>query len=298
MLKYAIIIYGWAYLKFLEVLILLKPVTAIDDLGHLGHRTLIFESDSHLDTAIRVHMHFPKDRSTILYDGKLYDWYGREVTLDPFIARIIKPFGYTVSKPYDILNYCDNFLVELRNSQFAIIGLHYSSQSSEDSTYTGTKLRITGRALNCAPYLRFTKDIITYESIDFGTVESTFLSKLKNNDPYPLAAIGQIAGSSQCVFLSSKTNLQLGTSGNHFFHHIVTSKSALIDFFTNPDGRNTEPPTILSTTMLHDNIVICDSNTKITANFANYGHRSNYKASIDQDCLAFCKDNHLYWYKE
>ena len=298
MLKYAIIIYGWAYLNFLEVLILLKPVTAIDDLCHLGHRTLIFENDNPLDTTKRVHMHFPEDRSTILYDGKLYDWYGREVALDPFIVHIIKPFGYTVSKPYDILNYRDSFLVELRNSQFAIVSLHYRSPNSEDPSYTGGKLRVTGRTLDSTPYLRFAKDTTTYESIDFSAVEESFLSELKRSESYPLAAIGQISGSSQCVFLSSKTYLQLGTSGGYFIHHIVASKATLIDFFANSDGKYTEPPALLSTTMLHDDIVIRDNGDKITAKFANYGYRGNYKASIDRDCLAFCKDNHLYWYKE
>ena len=298
MLKYAIIIYGWAYLNFLEVLILLKPVTAIDDLGHLGHRTLIFESDNPLDTTKRIHMQFHEDRSTILYKDKLYDWYGREVALDPFIARIIKPFGYTVSKPYDILNYRDSFLVELRNSQFAIVRLHYRSPNSEDPSYTGGKLRVTGRTLDSTPYLRFTKDTTTYESIDFSAVEESFLSELKHSESYPLAAIGQISGSSQCVFLSSKANLQLGSSGSYFFHHIVYSKAELIKFFTDPDKKFTEPPTIYSTTMFHDGIVVHNHGDKITAIFANYGRWGNYKASIDRDCLAFCKDNHLYWYKE
>lgn len=57
-------------------------------------RSLIFKD---LRNAFSIYpeqqIYFSEDRTTLIHDGVLYDWYGREVELGKGIKRIIRPFG-------------------------------------------------------------------------------------------------------------------------------------------------------------------------------------------------------------
>ena len=275
-----------------------KPVTAMDDLNRPGSRILVLENQATSPKEITL-IAFPNDRGTLFYNGKLYDWFGREVEVDSRIKRIVRPFGHSVGRPHDISNYHDNFIVELKNGKLAVVGVYYRQPEPHDPSYSGTKYLSTGGLLGASPYLKYDDSTITYEEIDEWLIISTFLRSIRHDDEYPLAAIGQLANSEQCVFLSD--NVLHATSSNGFFvHHITQSKANLIDFFTGSDSKfkkTTHPPSILCQTSLCNSIVSSEDGDKITAEFV-YINSKPIKASLDADCLAFRRGNHLYWYQE
>ena len=269
----------------------------MDDLTNPQNRILVFEEDD-FKPKQTIMVGFPSNRGTLIYKEKLYDWYGREVEINPRIKRIVRPFGYSISKIHDIMNYRDNFIVELQNGKFAVVGLYYHYPEPNDPAYTGSRCMATGHILDATPYLKFDDSIITYETIDDEPLKSTCLSDLQFDNEYPLAAIGQLSNSDQCVFLSS--NVHHCTSSNGFFvHHVVPSKAALLEFFDNPEKskKASHPPSIFSQTTLCGSIIYHEDGNKITADFS-YTHPKLLKASLDRDCLKYRRANHLYWYED
>lgn len=292
---------GWVYFYFLEVLNLLKAVAAMDKLDGFdsGNRFLILEDDATRPKET-ILIAIPDDRGTLYYEGILFDWFGHEVEIDPQIKRIVRPFGYSIGKPNDILNYRDNFIVELNNGRLAIIGLNYRHQKPSDPSYSGTRFMATGNTLHASPYLRFDDSVITYESIDFDSVKTTCLRELSYDDEYPLDAIGQLPNSDQYVFLSS--NVRHSISSNGFFvHHIVQSREALVGFFNDPEYKSkktTHPPTIFSQTTLCGGFNFTEDGNKVTVDFSYINYPKPIKASLDLETLKLRRKNHLYWYME
>lgn len=68
----------------------IEAVDLFDENGSIPERYLLFmDSDGN-----QIKKFFPKYRTTLFFEGELYDWYGHKVMLGSSIAKIIKPFGY------------------------------------------------------------------------------------------------------------------------------------------------------------------------------------------------------------
>lgn len=82
-------------------------------------RSLIFKD---LRNAFSIYpeqqIYFSEDRTTLIHDGALYDWYGREVELGKGIKRIIHPFGCHFST-----GIYETFVVQREDERLAIATL-------------------------------------------------------------------------------------------------------------------------------------------------------------------------------
>lgn len=148
-----------------------RAISAIDDLKNLGDRLIFFENSDTNPPALTI-VKFPDNRGTIIYDDKLYDWYGREVELGDNIKRIVAPFGrYTDG--IDLCHCHDNFVVELINGEFAIVGIRYYRLSkSECPDYSGLKYAITGGALKMTPHMVTDDSYPHYEAIELERIST------------------------------------------------------------------------------------------------------------------------------
>lgn len=66
-----------------------KPISATDAFGPQPFRSLNFlnEQGNHGSA------NFEPGRHTVFFDGRLFDWYGREVAISPAIEKLVAPFG-------------------------------------------------------------------------------------------------------------------------------------------------------------------------------------------------------------
>ena len=97
-----------------EILYKLEQITeSFSEESPIPERSLVFTGPNYPHKVT-----FPKDRTTLFFQGKLYDWYGHKVALSDDIAKILKPFGYS----YDSQ---DQFLVMTDDHRYALATLHY-----------------------------------------------------------------------------------------------------------------------------------------------------------------------------
>lgn len=80
-------------------------------------RSLVFK-DSKDGRSTKQQVYFPENRTSLIYNGILYDWYGREIELDDNIKKVISPFGYGIRN----MAY-ETYLVERKDSRLAIAEL-------------------------------------------------------------------------------------------------------------------------------------------------------------------------------
>ena len=104
-----------------------KAVDLLDGYDLVPERCLVFEDqDGDTDKVF-----FPKDRTSIIHDGVLYDWYGRQVKIASGIKRIVEPFGHRLD------NYAyETYLVEKEDGRLAIADLSTISFSFYDPNFS------------------------------------------------------------------------------------------------------------------------------------------------------------------
>lgn len=91
---------------------------------------------------------FPTDRMTLIFNGKLYDWYGREVELGPGIKQVLAHFGCRngETRAYE------TFVVKRNDGRLAIAALDYKDfQKTTNSNLA--KMRTTSRIMVGKPFL-------------------------------------------------------------------------------------------------------------------------------------------------
>lgn len=76
---------------------------------------------------------FPKDRTTLFFQGELYDWYGHKVALSNNIAKVLEPFGYygrSSCSPQE------KFLVATKDHRYALATLCHERYDINKNTPT------------------------------------------------------------------------------------------------------------------------------------------------------------------
>ncbi|MBR2994014.1 hypothetical protein IKF43_01300 [Candidatus Saccharibacteria bacterium] len=80
-------------------------------------RSLIFKGiHEDLSRSPNQQVFFSEDRTTLIYNGVLYDWYGREVMLGDNIKKVLRPFGHNVGNAI----YSETFVVQRKDNKIAI----------------------------------------------------------------------------------------------------------------------------------------------------------------------------------
>ena len=91
-----------------------KAVELLDGDNPIPARYLVFDGP--------VKVFFPEDRTTLFFQGDLYDWYGRKVQLPYDIHSVIGPYGY---EDFGQCYAQESFLVKLKNQRLALANLTY-----------------------------------------------------------------------------------------------------------------------------------------------------------------------------
>lgn len=91
---------------------------------------------------------FKNERITVDYDGKLYDWYGREVELPP-TSSIINFYGGGRDRDGNIN---EQFIILFKNGAFAIAGVQYFSDGESIGIPTYKDI-FTGKIIGRSPKL-------------------------------------------------------------------------------------------------------------------------------------------------
>lgn len=103
-----------------------RPVEVCESLtpaGETGKRYIVFSSIAYGKTIMKS---FGNGYSTMILDGKLYDWYGREVVVNDICAEVIMPFGFetitAVCPNYRtrVIESYDRYIVRLIDGSYAL----------------------------------------------------------------------------------------------------------------------------------------------------------------------------------
>ena len=93
-------------------------------------RSLFFEDYKENRFTVQQ-VYFPENRMSLVYDGVLYDWYGREIKLGDNIKKVVRPFGYSFGN-----SACETFVVQREDDKLAIAALVKNAQSYYANEYT------------------------------------------------------------------------------------------------------------------------------------------------------------------
>ncbi|MBQ7202360.1 hypothetical protein IJS18_03200 [Candidatus Saccharibacteria bacterium] len=273
-----------------------KAISAIDDLNDLGSRLIVFEDDEtnpHRLTIIK----FPDNRGTILFDGKLYDWYGREVIISDKIKRVVTPFGhYTDGK--DLYHCHDNFIVELTTGEYAIPGIRYRRFAYSSPDYSGLKYAITAGAYNMLPHLEL-DDSPRFESIEPDALSGTCFEIFKRyygNASYAIGKNPIIAGSPR-KGVSSLINGESAIDNHRQWFSIAESRESILETVENQSGRMDNPDLYLSMDEFCGEIEVSENGDKLTAVFpVKHFSDQTIRASTDKEVLSHMKRSGFWWY--
>ena len=157
-------------------------------------RSLIFSGiHENLSRSPDQQVYFSKDRTTLIYDGILYDWYGREVKLGENIKKVLHPFGHTIGNTVS----SETFVVQRMDNKIAIaildkdIGIyHYSRYPLEIQTKDSIlgKLLLKNQLLNLRYkwYFKHELDPQKYECLKhFSHTENYRILTGVNYDDFP-----------------------------------------------------------------------------------------------------------------
>ncbi len=113
---------------------MLKATQVIQDVGSepLTGRYLVLEDD---ETGARVEVPFERGHLSVLFEGHLFDYYGRSIQIDPKIKRIIKKAGRARAYNSD----AESYMVETMNGKTVIAEIWYYTYSkhSQKKDYRG-----------------------------------------------------------------------------------------------------------------------------------------------------------------
>ncbi len=273
-----------------------KAVSAIDDLKNLGDRLIVFEDDSINPPRLTI-IKFPENRGTIIFDGVLYDWYGREVILDSKIKRIVTPFGH-YTDGID-LNHChDNFIVELTSGEYAIPGIRYRRFANRSPDYSGLKYAVTAGSLNMMPHLELDKSP-RYEAIEPDALSGTcfeIFKRFRDNASYAIGKNPIVCSTSR----EGVNSLVCGDSSidNHRqWFSIAKDRASILNTTENAFGRMNNPDLYLSTDEFRGDIIISEDGDKLTAEFpVKHFSDQTIRASTDREVLTHMKRSNFWWY--
>lgn len=118
-------------------------IELFDEESSIPERSLIFTGPDYPHKAT-----FPKDRMTLIFYHKLYDWYGQEVELEPGIKQVLNHFGCLNDK----MRAYETFVVERNDGRLAIAMLDYKDFQKTTNNNLA-KMRTTSWIMVGKPFL-------------------------------------------------------------------------------------------------------------------------------------------------
>lgn len=101
----------------------IEAVDIFDENSPIPERYLVFmDGDGN-----QIKQFFPKDRMTLFFEGKLYDWYGREIKPKSGTTKILSHFG-CADHHGDGSKYYEAFVVKSKNGRLSIAELDVSTE--------------------------------------------------------------------------------------------------------------------------------------------------------------------------
>ena len=272
-----------------------RPIIAVDDLRNLKDRMISFEDDSSKERNLTL-VSFPKGRATIMFNGILYDWYGREVELDERIERIVAPFGH-YTDGIDLVHCHDNFVVELDNGLYAVLGIRYRRPTKREPDYNGLKYAITAGSLDMIPYIGLNDVQPSYEAIDLITLDETCFKIFTDYHNGYEFAIGK---NPKSEFLDSSNsyviiNGEVDCGNNWLWMYVANSKEELMSIDFNNEKHFTLPCACQIISHFND-LEISDNGGKISIIFPDRNTNKALRASTDKEILHHTKKSDLWWY--
>ena len=275
-----------------------RAISAIDDLRNLGERLIVFEDDSANPHPLTV-VKFPKNRGTIIFNDKLYDWYGREVELGEKIKRIVAPFGH-YTDGLDLCHCHDNFIVELENGEFAITGIrYYRTSRSESPDYSGLKYAITGGALKMSPHMDTDDSLPHYKAITLDALKDTCFESFRAYNGNYSYAIGHdpiLYGSAEEGVNHLLCGEMAGGNGRMWFS-VTETRDEIMETAMGTAGRRLEPKLFLSMDQFFGDFAISEGGSKITVSIPEkHFCQKSIRIATDIGVFEHMRNSHFWWY--
>ena len=156
-----------------------KPLSATDSIDSRVSRSLSLMDDQGHFAAV----YYPEHYSTAIFDGKPYDYFGKEIPLSKNIKRVVRPFGQqhvggTIGK-------FDRFLVELVSGRFAILTLTRTDRTSIFGVDHSLR-ELLDYARNQSFSLIYNHESdYSYKSVSMSRLESTCFEALPHDETFP-----------------------------------------------------------------------------------------------------------------
>ena len=256
----------------------------------------------HNDTIVDTEaVPFEKGRITVEYDGKLYDWYGREVELPP-TSRIIDFYGGGRDRDGNIN---EQFIILFENGAFAIAGVQYFSDGEDIGIPTHKDL-FTGRIIGRSPKLVYEH---TFMQMDMGFVNTPVFQAFVQNLPEELRSHRFVAlygfdDDSKSII----TRQGIDTPSSYVWHTFASvSREEVLEKLTpvvppKEEESEQQEPTIkrvfkqwqhCSATYFTGGIVVSKDGQKMTVCFPDNPGRF---FSTDVEVLKLCHNGRIIWY--
>ena len=275
-----------------------RAISAIDDLKNLGDRLIVFENDATNPHTLTI-VQFPDNRGTIIYNDKLYDWYGREVELGSDIKRIVAPFGH-YTDGIDLTHCHDNFIVELVNGEFAIVGIrYYRLPRSEHPEYSGLKYAITGGAMKMTPHMVTDDALPHYEAIELNALKDTCFESFKRwNGQHDFCI-----GISPIIYGATDKDArhlicgELANGNGRCWFSVAVTRGEILETTETNSGRMEEPELFTSMDEFYGEIAVSEDGNKLTAIIPEKHYsKKAIRISTDKEVLEHMKRSHFWWY--
>ena len=265
-------------------------IELFDEGSSVPERSLIFAGPDYSHKVT-----FQKNRMTLIFNHKLYDWYGREVELEPGIKQVLAHFGCCngETRAYE------TFVVERNDDRLAIATLDYKDfQKTTNSNLA--KMRTTSWIMVGKPFLSrscwsFAKFDDSNSRVCLNEINKWLLQKFDYTCKICLHATMDYQELEEDSIVFAKTFQ--GTRNDRWIrHHIAKSRNTIFD------SSRAHLPTIMDTHFIQGDIYgdleFSQNGRKMTA-FTNLPSIGKKRAPIstDIDVIRHTRDfAGIFWY--
>ncbi|MBQ8996808.1 hypothetical protein IJ095_02160 [Candidatus Saccharibacteria bacterium] len=128
--------------------------------------------------------YYPDHYSTAIFDGQLYDYFGRPIPVSKNIKRVLRPFGQEGGRGETIGKF-DRFLVELISGRHAILTLQRTDKQSIFGTQHSLR-EILDYAREMSFSLIYDREAdYSYKSVSKDALQSTCFDALPRDETFP-----------------------------------------------------------------------------------------------------------------
>ncbi len=269
--------------------------------GPIPKRTLIFINTSEasfpenrifIGPSERKEVSFPEDRMTLIFNEKLYDWYGREVEFREDIAKVLSYYGYANDSSG---HQYETFVTELANGRLAIACLKYEGIDWNKFTeQIYTKHYITGNIILGKPFLD--RQSWSFESFYEPPSLPNYLTELNSWFLENFNLEYKICINSHFNYYGNEIIQPILFMPTHLFVNDMDGSLLEHYIFANRDAIFESGRPIRYVRKLFGNLEFSKDGSKMTA-FAELANGKRVRISTDTDVIhKACKGPYVCWY--